>query len=302
MSAELIKKMIEDIRAVRDAGKAVTQKGGKKYTMVQDRIEAFRKHAGAEYSISTEIVHWSNDSPGFVVVKATIRNDTGAVVATGHAEEVRGASYINETSALENCETSAVGRALAILGIHGGEFASADEIQIAENKRERFNAVKPIVAAPLRAPLAPVAPKAVPAPQKQENSAPESSVAATAKPEPSPQVDLEEAIQSAGGAAPATPASSSKLLQGVREDVAGAVERMDGGTPILSKVEDMAFLKECFETLVPLCTTVNEAYSFWHSNEARLKELKAGSPELYKEVRDMFTAHKAKLTKKDKSK
>ena len=51
-----------------------------------------------------------------------------AVVASGLAEEVRKASNINKTSALENAETSAVGRALAFFGMGGTEIASADEV------------------------------------------------------------------------------------------------------------------------------------------------------------------------------
>ena len=49
-------------------------------------------------------------------------------IATGYAEEVRTASKINRTSALENAETSAVGRALAFFGLGGSEIASADEV------------------------------------------------------------------------------------------------------------------------------------------------------------------------------
>jgi hypothetical protein len=66
-----------------------------------------------------------------VVVKAIIKNPDGKVVATGHAEEKRNASFINRTSALENAETSAIGRALASAGFIGSEFASADEVAIA---------------------------------------------------------------------------------------------------------------------------------------------------------------------------
>ena len=49
-------------------------------------------------------------------------------VYTGHAYEKLGATPINSTSALENCETSAIGRALASAGFAGSEFASADEL------------------------------------------------------------------------------------------------------------------------------------------------------------------------------
>jgi len=48
--------------------------------------------------------------------------------ATGHAEEKRDSSFINKTSALENCLSSSVGRCLAAFGLHGSEFASAEEL------------------------------------------------------------------------------------------------------------------------------------------------------------------------------
>ncbi len=57
---------------------------------------------------------------------------------TGWAEEVRGAGYVNKTSALENCETSAVGRALAQAGIAVEKsIASREEVEQAQAERER---------------------------------------------------------------------------------------------------------------------------------------------------------------------
>ena len=59
------------------------------------------------------------------------------VVAQGHAHEEKGSSNINKTSYVENCETSAVGRALAILGIGiDTSIASANEVQDAIAKQE----------------------------------------------------------------------------------------------------------------------------------------------------------------------
>jgi hypothetical protein len=71
-----------------------------------------------------------------VVVRAEIADSAGVTVATGHAEEKRSASQINQTSALENCESSAVGRALAFAGYGGSEIASADEVQNAIYQQE----------------------------------------------------------------------------------------------------------------------------------------------------------------------
>lgn len=96
---------------------------GKEYKTVALRIQEFReKHP--DFTIQTELVE-ANDT--LVVMKATI-SAGGMVIATGYAEEVRTASKINRTSALENAETSAVGRALAFFGLGGSEIASADEV------------------------------------------------------------------------------------------------------------------------------------------------------------------------------
>lgn len=96
---------------------------GKDYKTVSERIAEFREiHQG--FTIKTKILNAGD----LCQVKATILNEEGRVLATGLAEEVRGSTNINRTSAMENCETSAVGRALAFLGFAGTEIASADEV------------------------------------------------------------------------------------------------------------------------------------------------------------------------------
>jgi hypothetical protein len=63
-------------------------------------------------------------------MKASIFNSEGVVIATGHAHETKGSSYINKTSHVEVCETSAWGRALGNFGIGiDSSVASADEVQ-----------------------------------------------------------------------------------------------------------------------------------------------------------------------------
>lgn len=96
---------------------------GKEYQTVAKRIADFRaKHE--LYTIETEVI----SNADLVVVKATIKDEQGRVIATGYAEEVRNSTNINKTSALENCETSAVGRALAFFGLGGSEIVSANEV------------------------------------------------------------------------------------------------------------------------------------------------------------------------------
>lgn len=97
---------------------------GKDYQTVAYRVNKFREQYGNEMSLITEIIY-ADDK--VVRMKATISNIEG-VIATGHAEEYRSSSNINKNSALENAETSAIGRALAALGMGGTEFASADEV------------------------------------------------------------------------------------------------------------------------------------------------------------------------------
>ena len=104
---------------------------GKQYETVASRVERFRKEK--DYGIETELLQ--NDET-LVVMKAIIK-DKDRIIATGHAEEKRASSQINRTSALENCETSAIGRALACLGYIGTEFASADEVAQAIHQQTR---------------------------------------------------------------------------------------------------------------------------------------------------------------------
>ena len=97
---------------------------GKEYETVALRVKKFReKHP--LWSLVTEPIKIEVE---VVVMKATILDETGRVIATGHAEEYRSSSTINKTSALENSETSAIGRCLAAFGLGGTEFATADEV------------------------------------------------------------------------------------------------------------------------------------------------------------------------------
>lgn len=111
--------------------KAVDIKG-KKYVLVSDRILFFN----ANYPngcITTELVSKPEDD--MVVVKAVITPDTNKPERkfTDYSQATWGEGFINKTSALENCSTSAVGRALAYMGIGViDSVASVDEIKKAE--------------------------------------------------------------------------------------------------------------------------------------------------------------------------
>ena len=97
---------------------------GKEYVEVNERLKYFRENY-PEHSLVSEIIQCTEDH---CVIKAIIAHG-GAVISTGHAHEVRSANFINKTSFVEVCETSAWGRALANFGIGiDASVASAQEV------------------------------------------------------------------------------------------------------------------------------------------------------------------------------
>ena len=95
---------------------------GKQYRTVAERLNELIE-TEVKYSLTTEIISWEDNT---IVMKATLKFDGQKF--TGHAYEKENTTNINRTSALENCETSCIGRALASAGYGGEEFASADEL------------------------------------------------------------------------------------------------------------------------------------------------------------------------------
>ena len=87
------------------------------YEPVASRLDRFLK-AHPDARVITDLVHYLSD---IAVFKAELWLD-GEIIATGWAEEIRGQGSVNKTSHLENCETGAVGRALANAGLSGSDF------------------------------------------------------------------------------------------------------------------------------------------------------------------------------------
>lgn len=112
---------------------------GKDYVEVNTRVKEFRTNETYKgFRLTSEIIDLSN---GVVTMKATVLNDKGEVIATGHAQEKESSSYINKTSFIENCETSAWGRALGNLGIGiDTSIASCEEVQNAIENQEQEKA------------------------------------------------------------------------------------------------------------------------------------------------------------------
>lgn len=109
---------------------------GKEYVEVNTRIQYFRETKAYQgWSLVTEIIELTDKR---AVMKAVITDDKGTVRATGIAYENADSTYINKTSYIENCETSAWGRALGNLGIGiTNSIASAEEVENAIAQQER---------------------------------------------------------------------------------------------------------------------------------------------------------------------
>lgn len=103
---------------------------GKAYAEVNERVKGFRR-LFPNGSISTQLISIDESDNGKVCVfLATVADENGKTLATGTAYEKENSTYINKTSYIENCETSAVGRALGFLGIGiDTSIASSEEVQ-----------------------------------------------------------------------------------------------------------------------------------------------------------------------------
>lgn len=114
----------------------------KDYVEVNVRIERFyQKYPNGRINTHIE----SNDN-GVVIMKADVYRDMSDAFpsSTGHAYEKEGSSYINKTSYIENCETSAVGRALAILGFEiKKSVASKEEVANAQHQQNQTQPQQP---------------------------------------------------------------------------------------------------------------------------------------------------------------
>lgn len=115
---------------------------GKDYVPVHERIKWLNENY--EYNIETDYQYFAERRMWVVKAKLTISGADRDYIYTGHAQEIESDNYreVNHTSALENAETSAVGRACAManIGIDTG-IASADEVEKAIKRAESIDEV-----------------------------------------------------------------------------------------------------------------------------------------------------------------
>ena len=116
-----------DYEAIKKANEAIqtTDIKGKEYADVAQRIKAFRM----VYPMGTIATEMLSNENGVCIFRATVKYGV-TPLGTGTAYEKEGSTFINKTSYIENCETSAVGRALGMAGFGiDVSVASAEEVQ-----------------------------------------------------------------------------------------------------------------------------------------------------------------------------
>lgn len=129
----------EDIQRVNKTIKTTDIKG-KDYAEVNQRIKAYRML----YPTGTILTEMLSNENGICIFKASIYDEDTNIIATGTAYEKEDSTFINKTSYIENCETSAVGRALGMAGFGiDTSIASAEEVLNAiENQKSDDKATK----------------------------------------------------------------------------------------------------------------------------------------------------------------
>ena len=113
---------------------------GKPYVQVNQRVLELRHKYGDKdnmFGIKTKVVEWDKENKE-IIIQAWITDQSGRIVGSGIAHEEKSQTGVNSTSYVENCETSAIGRALAAFGLGIEDaYASADEVQGAIKKQDQ---------------------------------------------------------------------------------------------------------------------------------------------------------------------
>jgi len=131
-NSEKLSELIKEIQNNKTEG-VVTLENGQTYTKVDYRLKKAREKFGFDLRIMNKIIEKDERE---VLVECSIylrEENEWFLVQNGHAQEMRDSSHMNTYNYVEIAETSAMGRALAGLGLFGNEFASINEIESSNN-------------------------------------------------------------------------------------------------------------------------------------------------------------------------
>lgn len=135
-NSEKLTTLIKEIQENKTEG-VITLENGNTYTKVDYRVKKARELFGFDLRILNKILERDERE---VLVECSIYLREGEewhMIQNGHAQETRDSSHMNTYNYVEIAETSAMGRALAGLGLFGNEFASVNEIESSVNHQEK---------------------------------------------------------------------------------------------------------------------------------------------------------------------
>ena len=133
----------EDIKKVNETIKTIDVKG-KEYSAVNERIKAFRMN----HPLGTIATNIERLEDGVVVMSCEVKDENGQLLGKAFAYEKENSTFINKTSFIENCCTSATGRALGYAG-YGIDLSvcSAEEVQnaIANQNKDSIEDIEDLI-------------------------------------------------------------------------------------------------------------------------------------------------------------
>lgn len=234
---------------------------GKGYIPTKDRLAIFRRWFPG-YSITTQVVQYASVLGKGIVIRASITDKAGKEVASGHSECVRGDGAFGSAAPLESAETKAIGRALAVFGLSGREFASADELAGVAAKAGRVGSGDDLSWENI---------DRVPRNQDVEYSGASSSISMAAECD---RTDLE-------------------FSEDMVSHLSGPSEEMEESYTGPGK--GWSAVKDGLLMAVRIQESADELSSCYELNKQLLYEMKKKHPDLHQEIMSAFTARKKQL-------
>ena len=263
---------IAECEALTDSDKQEMRKG-KHYVMVHTRVQIFRKHLGSEGRIQTVIMQRDKSQCMVKAIVSVWSDQKWREISNDFAEEYRGSGPVNKTSALENCCTSAIGRALSAAGLTGGEYASSFEMDNAMNNKAAFDDVD----------LDDIDFEDIDTPEPVDA---EGGASKKSKPDSEPK--------------PEKPDPSSQLVneKDDSENIQSKPEKVPSEEKKMSEEEALDLAKNMIDVINTFNKTNDDLVANWTANKAIIDEIKTKYPKVYEKLKSGFTKRKTQLKQK----
>ena len=263
---------IKECEALTDSDKQEMRKG-KHYVMVHTRVQIFRKHLGSDGRIQTVIMQRDKSQCMVKAIVSVWSDQKWREISNDFAEEYRGSGHVNKTSALENCCTSAIGRALSAAGLTGGEYASSFEMDNAMNNKAAFDDVD----------LDEIDFDDIdtPEPVNAEGGASKKS-----KPESEPKHEEPD------------PSSQPVNEKDDSENIQSKPQKVPSEEKKMSEEEALDLTENMLDVIQTFNKTNDDLVANWTGNKAVIDEIKTKYPKVYQKLKSGFTKRKRELKEK----